>query len=231
MVQERGLQLTFTPKTGVTLAENDQVSLSGSKEVTKSSNGNPLALGRVIVDATGVVNNSKVTVRTDYGSLINYVAGEAISAGPVILGADGKVYEWHRNTANGGATITIAGGNAAGTTGNKITIDGVDITFNTANGDTPTVTATAITALINDNIELINKGLFATSSGAVVTVSAPGKTGNGMTMAKTIDAGETQTYTIPATIASGVGYIDAALHGLAIETKAITETVQVLVKE
>lgn len=230
LVLERGIQDIFSPKSGYTAAEGDLVALSGNLTVAKASLGCPFPLGRVIVTAAGVINNGKLTVRTDYGSLRNIVAGEALIAGPVVLGADGKAYKWSRSTANGSQTVTFAT-NATGDGAHTITIDGVAISYSPAAASSPTTTAAAVVALINASPELVNKGFFASNSAGVLTVSCVGKTNHGASVvAATTDSAQT-VVAGGATITGGAGYPMEAVYGLCITATSSASDAPVLTKE
>lgn len=231
VVTEHGLQLGLSVKTGVTLVAGDMVRLSASEEVAKATVGCPFAIGRVIVTTAGVINNSKVTIRTQYGSLKVYTAGEAIIAGPVVMGADGKVYNWTKNTADGSQTITFAT-NATGDGDHTMTIAGETITYTPAGSATPTTVATAVTALILANLVLRNMGIYATSSSGVVTVKAlGGKIADGLgVVVSTTDS--TQTVVAgAATITGGAGYPESAIFGISTKSVSSAGECPVLTKE
>jgi len=228
MVMDFGLVDIFSQKSGYVAAEGDVVVLSGDREVAKASSAALFPLGRVSVIATGVVNNGKLSIRTPYPSLFNRVAGENLTAGPVVLRSDDKYYQWKPKSSNSTQTITFAV-NAAGDGSHTMVIDGVSIVYTPAAASTPTVTAAAVVALINANVELISKGFVAGNSAGVITLTSQGAANSDAVIA--VSTTDTAQTVVSGGVVVGVGYDLNAVVGLCVQSTLAGIDAPVLVKE
>lgn len=127
------------------------------------------------------------------------------------------------NIALGSGTVTIGGSIA---NGNSFTVAFVCSTIPAlvtpgviigpiaiVTADTTTTVATKLTAAIQASATLLNSGITATSSGAVVTVKAPGVAGNSLVMTPALSSGAVITVTATS-VTSGTGAVVGRNAGL-----------------
>lgn len=231
LVEGAGLALPLSVADEYTTpAVGDLVILAGSNTVNKATSGSPWVVGRVIVGPDGVLNHGRVTVRTQFNSVVPKVAGEQIVPGPVILKGDGKIYNYVPVSVNSVGYFRIAAA-ATGDGTLTATIGGVEVEITPAAAQVATATATAFAAAINSNANIRNMGLYASVTSTDVFVSATGEIAKGLSIVVASTDG-TQTITAPtATITCGVGWPVEAVYGLCLTAPASSASGLVLVSE
>ena len=118
-------------------------------------------------------------------------------------------------------TVTVGGTVAEGDV-ITVTVKGKSVNYALTSGDTTTtLTAVSLAAAINADPE-ISKYVFATSSGAVVTLSAvkPGLIGNAVTLTSS-STGTTTATAGAATLASGTGNLITPLEDFSISINGV----------
>lgn len=223
---------SITCKTGFSPVKNDPVAFTlGTAEVALPVDFSRDIIGIVSVTKDGMVQpEGAATVEVVHQNEISATVGEAVEVGDLLMykGSDKKFYQFLPKIADATQTVTYAG--SAGSNGvATITVAGVAHAVTITNGDTATVAAASTVTVLNAAATFRKRGLYATSSAGVVTITGyNGALSNSVTVVAATTA-SVQTVTAgAATLAGGIGYPESSAVARSASNTALNGTARIL---